>query len=85
LDPDVEIRVADSNQKTRYIVMPVRPEGTEGWTEDQLAEIVTRDCLIGVALPKPGITANASRPIRKAINPVPHDDHHDHGHHGHAH
>ncbi len=58
LPDDVEVRVVDSNQKTRYIVMPERPEGTEGWTEDQLTEIVTRDCLIGVALPKPGKTAN---------------------------
>lgn len=73
LDPDVEIRVADSNQKTRYIVLPVRPAGTEGWTEDQLAEIVTRDCLIGVAVPKPGVTANQKRPVRPAIHPVHHD------------
>ncbi len=80
LSPDVEVRVADSNQKTRYIVMPVRPEGTDGWTEDQLTEIVTRDCLIGVAVPKPGITANAKRPVRKAIHPVHHDHDHDHGH-----
>jgi hypothetical protein len=75
LDPDVDIRIADSNQKTRYIVMPVRPEGTDGWTEDQLAEIVTRDCLIGVAVPKPGVTVNAKRPVRPAVNPVQHHDH----------
>jgi thiocyanate hydrolase subunit gamma len=31
--------------------MPMRPDGTEGWTEEQLARIVTRDCMIGVALP----------------------------------
>jgi len=73
LPEDVEVRVADSNQKTRYIVMPVRPEGTEGWTEEQLAEIVTRDCLIGVAVPKPGIKANAKRTVHPAIHPVPHD------------
>ncbi|MDX1408546.1 MAG: nitrile hydratase subunit alpha, partial [Saprospiraceae bacterium] len=73
LPEDVEVRVVDSNQKTRYIVMPMRPEGTDGWSEEQLAEIVTRDCLIGVAVPKPGVTANAKRPIRKAINPVHHD------------
>ncbi len=72
LPEDVEIRVVDSNQKSRMIVLPVRPEGTEGWTEDQLAEIVTRDCLIGVAVPKPGITNNAKRPVRKAINPYKH-------------
>jgi len=69
---DVEVRVVDSNQKTRYIVMPERPEGTEGWTEDQLTEIVTRDCLIGVALPKPGKTSNDKRFIRPAVNPYGH-------------
>lgn len=72
LPEDVEVRVEDSNQKSRFIVMPVRPEGTEGWTEDQLAEIVTRDCLIGVAVPKPGKTANDPRPIRKALKPYSH-------------
>jgi len=75
LPDDVEVRVVDSNQKTRFIVLPVRPEGTEGWTEDQLAAIVTRDCLIGVAVPKPGVTANETRPVRKAIRPVPHEHH----------
>jgi hypothetical protein len=73
LPEGVEIRVADSNQKTRYIVMPVRPEGTEGWTEDQLTEIVTRDCLIGVAVPKPGLTANVKWPVHPAVHPVKHD------------
>lgn len=73
LPPEVEVRVADSNQKTRFIVMPVRPEGTEGWTEDQLAEIVTRDCLIGVAVPKPGVVANEKRTVHPAVNPVHHD------------
>lgn len=72
LPEDVEVRVVDSNQKTRYMVMPVRPEGTEGWTEDQLTEIVTRDCLIGVAVPKPGKTANDPRPVRKALKPYGH-------------
>ncbi len=73
LPEDVEIRVADSNQKCRYMVMPVRPAGTEGWTEEQLTEIVTRDCLIGVAVPRPGVTANAKRPVHPAIHPVHHD------------
>jgi len=72
LPPEVEIRVADSNQKTRYIVLPVRPEGTEGWSEDQLAEIVTRDCLIGVAVPKPGKTQNDKRPVHPAVHPFHH-------------
>ncbi|GMT40092.1 MAG TPA: thiocyanate hydrolase subunit gamma [Acidiferrobacteraceae bacterium] len=73
LPADVEIRVEDSNQKSRFVVLPVRPEGTEGWSEDQLAEIATRDCLIGVALPKPGVTANAKLPVHPAVNPVDHD------------
>ncbi len=51
IPPEVEIRVHDSNANMRYLVMPMCPDGTEGWTEDQLAKIVTRDCMIGVALP----------------------------------
>ena len=45
------VRVHDSTADMRYIVLPARPEGTEGWTEEQLAAIVTRDCMIGVAVP----------------------------------
>lgn len=70
LSEDVEVRVEDSNSKHRFMVLPVRPDGTEGWNEEQLAEIVTRDCLIGVALPKPGVTSNAARPLHPAIRPV---------------
>lgn len=69
LPEEVEIRVEDSNQKCRFMVLPVRPEGTEGWTEEQLAEIVTRDCMIGVALPKPGRTADV-HPVKKARRPI---------------
>lgn len=69
LPPEVEVRVEDSNQKCRFIVLPVRPAGTENWTEKQLAEIVTRDCMIGVALPRPGRTADV-HPIHKARRPV---------------
>jgi nitrile hydratase len=47
----VRIRVHDSNANMRYLVMPMRPKGTEGWSEDQLADIVTRDTMIGVAVP----------------------------------
>jgi len=69
--PDgVEVRVEDSNQKHRFMVMPMRPEGTDGWTEDQLAEIITRDSLIGVALPKPGVTTNVYTMARSAVRPV---------------
>ena len=53
--------------------LPTRPAGTEGWSEEQLAEIVTRDCLIGVAVPKPGVKANAKRPVHPAVHPVHHD------------
>ena len=70
LPEGVEVRVEDSNQKHRFMVMPLRPAGTEGWTEDQLAEILTRDCLIGVALPKPGVTNNVTPLIREAVRPV---------------
>lgn len=57
LPPDVEIRVHDSNQKSRFMVMPMRPKGTEGWSEEQLAAIVTRDTMIGVAAPSIDWTA----------------------------
>jgi thiocyanate hydrolase subunit gamma len=70
LPEDVGVRVEDSNQKHRFMVLPVRPGGTEGWSEAQLAEIVTRDCLIGVALPKPGVTWNAICAVEPAIHPV---------------
>jgi nitrile hydratase len=49
---DVSIRVHDSNADMRYVVVPMRPKGTEGWGEEQLAAILTRDTLVGVALPK---------------------------------
>ena len=65
-----EVRVEDSNQKHRFMVMPMRPDGTDGWTEDQLAEIITRDSLIGVALPKPGVTSNVYTASRSAVRPV---------------
>jgi nitrile hydratase len=49
---EVEIRVSDSTANLRYMVLPVQPEGTEHFTEEQLRAIVTRDCMIGVCLPK---------------------------------
>jgi nitrile hydratase subunit alpha len=51
LGDDVDIRVWDSSAEVRYLVLPMRPTGTEGWSEDELAGIVTRDCMIGTALP----------------------------------
>jgi len=49
---DVEVRVHDSTADMRYLVLPRRPAGTEGWTEDQLADLVTRDSMIGVSDPR---------------------------------
>ena len=47
---DVQIRVHDSTADMRYLVLPVRPKGTENWSEAELARLVTRDSMIGVAL-----------------------------------
>jgi len=52
LPDDVSVRVHDSTADMRYLVLPARPAGTESWTEEQLAAIVTRDCMIGVAAPR---------------------------------
>ena len=49
LPPEVEIRVWDTTADTRYMVLPVRPPHTAGWTEEQLAKIVSKDAMIGVA------------------------------------
>ena len=52
---DVEVRVWDSTSEVRYLVLPERPEGTEGMSESALAELVTRDAMIGVARVKPPV------------------------------
>ena len=49
---DVEVRVWDSNAEIRYMVLPMRPAGTDGWSEEKLAELVTRDTMIGTEVPK---------------------------------
>jgi len=49
LPPEVEIRVWDTTADTRYMVLPVQPPETLGWSEEKLAQIVTRDSMIGVA------------------------------------
>jgi nitrile hydratase subunit alpha len=49
----VAIRVWETSAETRYIVIPLRPPGTEGWSEAQLAKLVTREALIGTAMPHP--------------------------------
>jgi nitrile hydratase len=50
----VSVRVHDSNADMRYVVVPMRPAGTDGWSEEELAKIVTRDALVGVTVPKVG-------------------------------
>jgi nitrile hydratase subunit alpha len=52
LPANTEIRVWDSTAETRFIVVPQRPVGTEGWSEARLAPLVTRDCMIGTGLPR---------------------------------
>lgn len=52
LPDEVEVRVHDSTADLRYMVLPKRPAGTDGWSEEQLASLVTRDALIGVTLPR---------------------------------
>jgi nitrile hydratase len=52
LAQDTRVQVHDSTADMRYLVLPRRPEGTEGWDPEALAGIVTRDCMIGVAVPQ---------------------------------
>jgi nitrile hydratase len=52
LPASTRIRVWDSTAETRYLVIPMRPEGTEGWSEARLADLVTRDSMIGTGLTK---------------------------------
>jgi nitrile hydratase len=59
LPADTEIRVWDSTAETRFLVLPMRPAGTDGWSEEQLAEIVTRDSMIGTGLPRADVKAEA--------------------------
>jgi len=51
VDERVELRVVDSTSEQRYLVLPLRPEGTDGWTVEQLAALVTRDSMIGTGRP----------------------------------
>jgi nitrile hydratase subunit alpha len=50
LPPSTQVRVWDSTAEVRYLVVPMRPAGTEGWTEERLATLVTRDSMIGTGL-----------------------------------
>jgi nitrile hydratase subunit alpha len=53
LPAETEIRVWDSTAETRFMVLPMRPAGTEGWSEDELARLVTRDSMVGTGVAKP--------------------------------
>ena len=52
LPDSVTVRVHDSNADMRYLVVPMRPQGTEGWSEEKLAGLISRDMLVGVTVPK---------------------------------
>ena len=65
LPDDVEVRVWDSTAELRYLVLPRRPEGTEGMTDDELAALVTRDAMIGTAV----VRAPVGQPSAEAAGP----------------
>ncbi len=50
--PGVEVRVHDSTADLRYLILPMRPKGTDGLSEDELASLVTRDAMVGTAIPE---------------------------------
>jgi nitrile hydratase subunit alpha len=52
LPPETEIRIWDSTAETRFLVVPMRPAGTDGWSEERLARLVTRDSMVGTGLAK---------------------------------
>jgi nitrile hydratase len=56
LAEDTAVRVHDSNADMRYLVLPMRPVGTDGMGEAELADLVTRDSMIGVSLPRPAVS-----------------------------
>ena len=60
LADEVTVRVHDSNADMRYLVLPMRPQGTEGWSENDLAQIVSRDCMVGVTMPRVPTPANVA-------------------------
>ena len=71
LPEGTNIRVWDSTAETRFIVLPMRPAGTEGWSEEKLAELVTRDSMIGTGLAKePGAVAALTLPMTRALRSI---------------
>ena len=66
LPPETEIRIWDSTAETRFLVLPMRPAGTVGWSEEQLAGLVTRDSMVGTGLAKsPNEPATEAAPEAK--------------------
>jgi hypothetical protein len=59
--PHIALRVHDSTADMRYLVVPLRPAGTEGWDAEALAGLVTRDSMIGVSLPKSPLPVGRGR------------------------
>ena len=70
LAPEVEVRVWDSSAEVRYFVLPERPTGTEGWSEEDLAALVTRDSMIGVEQ----LTPRSGEAIAAAYRDIPQTD-----------
>jgi nitrile hydratase len=66
LPKGVEVRVHDSTADLRYIVLPMRPKGTRDWSEADLAQLITRDCMIGTAIPAAPAKRSASRKTKAA-------------------
>jgi len=66
LSAQTELRVFDSTAELRYLVIPTRPAGTDGWTAEQLADLVTRDSMIGTGLPLSPDAATATPTARSA-------------------
>src|SRR5437879_1833726 len=63
LAPETQIRIWDSTAETRFLVLPMRPAGTDGWGEERLAQLVTRDCMVGTGLPTS--PEEAEEPVRE--------------------
>jgi nitrile hydratase len=61
LPEQTKVRIWDSTAETRFIVVPMRPDGTDGWSEERLAELVTRDSMVGTGLPKSPAEATGAR------------------------
>ena len=62
LPDDTAVRVWDSTAEIRYLVLPLRPAGTDGWSEEALADLVTRDSMIGTGLARDPAVLSANRP-----------------------